>query len=373
MPPREGQLGFLYLPPFRVQGISVAGEQTVIQVPELDLCFDMGQCTRASLATPVVALSHAHMDHVGGLPYWFSQRQFQKIGTGKCICHPRVAEPLRAMMKSWVDLELQRTPHEIIALAPEAEIEIKNNIFLRAIETSHTSPSLAFAVIEDRSKLKEEFRDFPQEKLRELKGSGVEITRAIEIPLVAYTGDTEPGPFLFRDEFANAKVVLAECTFFESDHRSRAKIGKHLHISDFSSLLQVWKAENVVMVHVSRRTAMPFARECIASIDGGAHALRVHLLMDYRANKQRYDRQVAEAGGAAEKLYFPGRTSGFAGRRDSGTERLTRCAQRTTFSLAVPVIAGGTSTRRSTTCTSTRPLSWGHRTQLAANPVASER
>jgi ribonuclease Z len=302
MPPREGQLGFLYLPPFRVQGISVAGEQTVIQIPELDVCFDMGQCTRASLASHFVALSHAHMDHIGGLPYWFSQRQFQKIGTGKCICHPRVAEPLRTMMRAWVDLELQRTPHEIIPLEPDAEIEIKNNVFLRAIETSHTAPSLGYAIIERRSKLKEEFRDFPQEKLRELKTSGVEITRAIEIPLVAYTGDTEPGPFLFRDEFAMAKVVLAECTFFESDHRSRAKIGKHLHVGDFSSLLQVWKAESVVLVHVSRRTAIPFARECIAAIDGGAHATRVHLLMDHRTNRQRYDRQVAEAGGVTEKI-----------------------------------------------------------------------
>ncbi len=160
-------------------------------------------------------------------------------------------------------------------------------------------------MIERRSKLKDEFRDFPQEKLRELKASGVEITRSIEIPLIAYTGDTEPGPFLFRDEFALAKVVLAECTFFESDHRTRAKIGKHLHIGDFSSLLNVWKAEAVVLVHVSRRTAIPFARECIATIDGGAHASRVHLLMDHRTNKQRYERQVAEAGGTGEKAAIP--------------------------------------------------------------------
>jgi ribonuclease Z len=295
-PPREGQLGFLYLPPVRVQGVSIAGEQTVIQVPELDVCFDMGQCTRASLATPIVALSHAHMDHIGGLPYWFSQRHFQKIGTGRCLCHPRVAEPLRAMMRSWVDLELQRTPHEVIALAPEEEIPLKGTMSLRAIETSHTSPSLGFAIIERRAKLKEEFRDFPQERLRELRSQGVEITRVVEIPLVAYTGDTELGPFLYRPEFAEAKVVITECTFFESDHRSRAKIGKHLHIGDVAGLLRSWRAEHVVIVHTSRRTPIPFARECIAAIDDGAHAARTHLLMDHRANKQRYERQALEAG-----------------------------------------------------------------------------
>ncbi|MDZ4830412.1 MAG: MBL fold metallo-hydrolase [Phycisphaerae bacterium] len=300
MPPREGQLGFLYLPPFRIQGISVAGEQTVIQVPELDLCFDMGQCTRASLSAPTIALSHCHMDHLGGLPYWFSQRQFQKIGTGRCVCHPRAAEPLRAMMRAWIDLELQRTPHEIIALEPDSDFELKNNLFLRAIETSHTAPSLGFVVIERRSKLKDEFHDLPQDRLRDLKQQGVEITRTIEIPLVAYTGDTEPGPFLFRDEFANAKVIISECTFFESEHRSRAKIGKHLHVNDLSSLLQVWKAEYVVLTHISRRTAIPFARECVTTMDGGAHAHRVHLLMDFRTNKQRYERQVAEAEDRAE-------------------------------------------------------------------------
>jgi ribonuclease Z len=112
-PPRDGQPGFLYLPPYRVHGISVAGEQTTITVPEFDLTFDMGQCTRASLATPLIALSHAHMDHVGGLPYWFSQRHFQKLEGGRVLCHPDTAGPLRQMLGSWVDVERQRTPHEV--------------------------------------------------------------------------------------------------------------------------------------------------------------------------------------------------------------------------------------------------------------------
>ncbi len=48
-PPRDGGLGFLYIPPFRVQGVSVAGESTSVYVPELDVCFDMGECPRSAL------------------------------------------------------------------------------------------------------------------------------------------------------------------------------------------------------------------------------------------------------------------------------------------------------------------------------------
>ena len=313
-PAREGQLGFLYLPPYRVQGISVAGEQTVIQIPELDLAFDIGLCTRAVLSAPTIALSHAHMDHLGGLPYWFSQRYFQKIGgethmpetvdgkpegkpkppVGRCICHPELEPHLRGMMRAWEPLERQRTPFEIHALAPEEDLEIKNNIRLRAIATRHTVPSLGFVALERRSKLKEEFRDLPQEKLRELRGRGIEITRQTDIPLIAYTGDTAPGEFLVRDEFADARIVISECTFFEPEHADRAKTGMHLHIDDIVRLLRVWKAESIVLVHASRRTTIHYALERIEAL-AGADAARIHLLMDHRTNRARYEQQLAAA------------------------------------------------------------------------------
>jgi ribonuclease Z len=291
-PPREGQVGFLYIPPWRIQGISVAGEETAVQVPELDVCFDIGLCPRVVLPTPTVALTHAHMDHLGGLPYWFSQRIFQKLGTGRCVCHPKIAGPLERMMQAWVELELQKTPHEIVSLEPEAEFRLKNNVWLRAIEVSHTSPALGYAVIERRSKLKPELAALPQDRLRELKSRGEEITHTIEIPLVAVTGDTEPGPFLFRDEFAQAKVVISECTFFDPEHRGRARIGKHLHAEDIVALLKVWQTQSVVLIHVSRRTTMGYARERMQQL-AGADAERVLFLMDHRANRQRHERQVA--------------------------------------------------------------------------------
>ena len=66
-PAKDGQLSFLWLPPHRVQGFSVAGEQTVVHVPELEVAFDVGFCPRVLVPCPSIALSHAHMDHIGGV------------------------------------------------------------------------------------------------------------------------------------------------------------------------------------------------------------------------------------------------------------------------------------------------------------------
>jgi len=283
-----------------VQGISVAGEETCVQIPEIDLAFDIGLCPRIALSSSWIALTHAHMDHLGGLPYYFSQRHFLKMTAGRCVCHPTIEGPLRAMMASWIPLEDQRTPHEILALPPGEQIEIKNNLFLRAIPVSHTVPAVAYAVVERRSKLKEEFHDLPQTRLRELKSQGVEITRTLEIPQVAYSGDTEVCPALYSEEFTKARIVITECTFFDQDHRQRSRIGKHLHVDDVINLLSVWEAEHVVLVHVSRRTNMSAARRLLADRGGEENASRVHFLMDHRANLRRYEAQLTAAGAPQE-------------------------------------------------------------------------
>lgn len=294
-PPREPSLGFLYLPPYRLYGESIAGESTSLMVPELDLGFDIGSCPRAILPSKHLAITHGHMDHIGGLAYYCSQRRFQGMGNAKIICDARIAGSIKRMMEGYVDLERQRTPYELVPLLPEQPYEIKNNMFIRGFETEHTAPSFGYVVYERRTKLKPEFAELPQEKLRELKDRGVEIVRVLEIPQIAYTGDTLPGPHLLREDVRKAHVVISECTFFEPDHKERAKIGMHMHIDDIAEWLRVLECQHIVLVHVSRRTDMQFAKERVAKLSGAKNAEKVLFLMDYRTNKARYEAQLMEA------------------------------------------------------------------------------
>jgi ribonuclease Z len=295
-PPREGQLGFLLLPPYRVQGTSIAGEATAIQIPELDLCFDMGLCPRSSLSSKHVAISHGHMDHIGGLAYYCSQRHFQGMGVGTIVCDARIEQAMHRMLTGYNDLEQQRTPFNIIPLEPEQEIEIKNTLYLRAFEVEHAGPAFGYSIIERRSKLKEEFVGFPQEKLRELKQKGTEITRILEVPLVAYLGDTLPGPWLLREDVLNAKVVISECTFVEPDHKERARVGRHMHLDDILEWLPLLQSEALVLTHLSRRSNIASARKLFRQADRSGDRPEIFFLMDHRTNRARYEQQLEDAG-----------------------------------------------------------------------------
>jgi ribonuclease Z len=295
-------MGFLYFPPYRVQGYSIAGEETVVQVPELDVCFDIGRAPRIALTSQFIALTHGHMDHAAGLAYYYSQRHFQGMGTGTVLCHPTLEQPIRRLMQAWIDIEAQRTPHKVISMepgTPSEEYEIKNHIFLRAFDTSHTVPSLGFVIVEKRSKLREQYVGLPQEKLVELKDAGEQITYIKEVPLVAFMGDTAPGSHFCRDDVRNAQILITECTFLDTDHRDRARVGKHLHLSDIARLMPQVNSEAVVLTHMSRRTHLGQAREQIERVIPDEYHDRIFLLMDTRTNRERYRRQQQEVSSSS--------------------------------------------------------------------------
>lgn len=258
---RPYQLSQLRIDDFSLAGYSVAGEESVIIAPELDCVFDIGKCPREALAPNHVLLSHGHMDHVAGLPYYFAQRDFQGVANGVALVPANLAEPLEDLMRAWGRVEGHIPPHKFVPVTPGDNYEIRRGLFARSFATNHLPGSLGFSLVEVRKKLKKEFLEKTSTEIVALKKQGVEITNSMEVPHVAYLGDTGRGNYSDIPCVSEAKALLLECTFFDSDHVSRARAGKHLHITDLPEVLEGMNNEHIIIVHVTRRTNMSAARK----------------------------------------------------------------------------------------------------------------
>lgn len=260
---RPKRLSQLTVGEFTLAGYSVAGEETVIIAPELDCTFDIGKCPREALTVNHVLLSHGHADHMAGIAYYFAQRDFQGMEGGTCLVPHALVEPLKDLMRAWGRVEGNLPPHRFVGMAPGDDYEIRRGLVARAFPTRHVSASLGFSVIDVRHKLKDEYLGLEGPEIVKLKQDGVEVTRRVEVPLVAYLGDTARANYADLPEVANAKALLIECTFFDQDHQRRARLGKHLHVSDLPEVLEGMRCEKFIIVHTTRRTNMGLARKIL--------------------------------------------------------------------------------------------------------------
>jgi ribonuclease Z len=267
--------------PFHIVGYSVAGEETVVQVPELNVCFDIGRCPYFALTSDIVCITHSHMDHLAGIGYYLSQRHFQGMKPGIVVVPREIERSVDALLRAWRDVERQGTPYKLVPMSPGHLWEVRKDFGIRAFATHHGGPSLGYALISIREKLKPEFMGTPGPELAAMRKRGIEIQYRVEVPLVVFLGDTAIGPVFGHPDVSNAGVLITEVTFFEASHRPKAKAGKHLHLDEFVRLLPELKNEHIVVMHVSRRTGVRKARRLLARKVGEDQMQRIHFLMDF--------------------------------------------------------------------------------------------
>jgi len=95
-----------------VVGGSRAGDGSLILLPQLHLALDAGRAHRALPSMATVLVSHGHMDHVGGVAYWASQRYLQSMGSARLVAPREIAPGIEELLATHARLEGGR-PYDI--------------------------------------------------------------------------------------------------------------------------------------------------------------------------------------------------------------------------------------------------------------------
>ena len=275
-------LAHIEIDDLEIIGYSVAGEETVVAMPQLDVCFDIGKAPDQIISINHILLTHGHMDHAAGIAYYLSHRKFCGMSAGTILAPQNLLQPIREIINAWGRLDGNKIPVNLVGVKAGDEYQIKPNLFARVFPTKHSKGSVGFSVIEKRKKLKSEYTGLTGPQIVELKKQGIEIDYPLEIPIVSYIGDTQYVDFSQLKYIAESKILIAECTFYEDEHSDRAEAGNHMHIDDFTTLLKNLQNEHIVVTHTTLRTPMREIRKILKNTLPKDKYEKVILFMDKR-------------------------------------------------------------------------------------------
>ena len=239
---------------FSVEGYSRAAVQSYWRIPELKLGFDLGAHPWEFMGTPTWLISHAHLDHVAGIPLHVSRRRLMKMAPPRLLMPAYMTKSIRKMLTSFEALDRGKMPCELIGLIAGDEFELSRELVVKTLRTTHTVTSMGYVIFERRNKLKPEYHGLSGDKIRDLRESGVEVTHEVRVPIIGYTGDTSPKGLDDNPLFYEVKILITEMTFVAPDHRKDLihKNG-HMHLNDFIDRRNEFKNELVIASHLSTR------------------------------------------------------------------------------------------------------------------------
>jgi len=227
------------------------------------IAFDAGEGISTMLGNKVFAiervfLSHGHADHITGLIGLVNIRNSGMGDTEKplTIYYPE---------GNWRILELmsyiRKTNRRLRYLLEWVPLGVGDRVTLfsgqcdRYVETfkavhSDNEISLGYTIVEQRKRLKPEYRDLPQEEILKLVQAGKreEISEMYLKKLVSYGGDSVA---LDPADIAGTDVLLHDCTFLTEEEREDYK---HATLSEALEVaLRAQVHEAFLAVHISSR------------------------------------------------------------------------------------------------------------------------
>jgi ribonuclease Z len=235
---------------FTLEGRSRAGHETWFRVRELGAALDIGRCPDELVHMNHVFVTHAHLDHAVGIPFYAGQRHLLGMEGGTVYVPAESADDLQLILSTYERMAGTAFEIELRGVSIGEEIRFGRTHVVRAHAAPHRVAARAYEFIEVRRHLKPEYMG---QDVAQLRREGVAFDDEVRTPVLFYTGDTDRGILERNDALFRAEVLMIECSFIEEGHQDRAAKYRHIHIDDIADFADRFENQLIVLTHFSRR------------------------------------------------------------------------------------------------------------------------
>ncbi|PWA43043.1 tRNAse Z1 [Artemisia annua] len=254
---------------YPIEGLSIAGHETCVILPSLNLAFDIGKCPQRAISQQFLFISHGHMDHIGGLPMYVATRGLYRMSPPTIIVPKVIMESVEKIFEAHRAMDQSELNHTLIGLDVGEEFYLRKDLKVKAFKTYHVIPSQGYVVYSVKQKLKPEYVGLKGDEIKKLKFSGVEITNTTTSPEVAFTGDTT-SDFIVDDDNTDvlkAKILIMESTYVENTMTvENARDYGHTHLSEIISHANRFENKAILLIHFSARYQLDVITEALSAL-----------------------------------------------------------------------------------------------------------
>ena len=238
---------------FLLEGRSRAGHETVFRIRDLGVALDIGRCPDMVVSMQHVFITHTHLDHAAGIPFYAGQRRLQKLEGGTVYEPAEVADDVRALLAIQEKLTGAEFEIEVRGLMAGDEARFGRTHVVRAHTAPHRVAARAYEFLERRHHLRDEFANATRDEIAQLRRERVKVDEEHLWPILFYTGDTDRGLLEQCEAAYKAEVLMIECSFVIDGHQDRAAKYRHIHIDDIADFADRFENQLIVLTHFSRR------------------------------------------------------------------------------------------------------------------------
>ena len=246
---------------FTIEGRSRAGHETYLRIRDFDIALDIGRGPDSVIGIPNIFVTHAHLDHAHGIPFYAGQRHLQRIAGGRVFVPEEAADDFRALMKLHEKLEDTEYDVTIEGMAVGDTVRIGRTHEVRAHRATHRVAARAYEVLEVRHRLRHDLAG--RDDIADLRRRGEAVAEEYRQAMLFYTGDTDRGILEENDALFSADVLVIECSFIADGHQERAVRYRHIHFDDIAAFADRFANRMIVLTHFSRRYSRQEIRDLI--------------------------------------------------------------------------------------------------------------